>query len=71
MFSLAQAHHAFADNGTLKDSKLQTWFESTISCWMQLVEAAKHYPVVKTQWVEFLGEHPDRAVDRVEQSEAA
>ena len=71
MFSLAQAHQAFADNGTIKDGKLQSWFDSTISCWLQLVEAAKHYPTVKTQWVEFLGEHPDKAVERVEHSEAA
>lgn len=69
MFSLAQAHQAFADNGTIKDAKLQSWFESNIDCWLQLVEAAKHYPKVKTQWVEFLGEHPDKAVERVEESE--
>jgi chromate reductase, NAD(P)H dehydrogenase (quinone) len=71
MFSLAQAHQAFADDGTIKDAKLQSWFESTISCWMQLVEAAKHYPAIKTQWVEFLGEHPDKAVERVEEVRAA
>jgi hypothetical protein len=33
---------------------------------MQSVEAAKHYPMMKTQWVEFLGEHPSEATDRVE-----
>ena len=70
MFSLAQAHQAFADNGRIKDAKLQGWFESTVSCWMQLVEAAKHYPAIKTQWVEFLGEHPDKDVERVEQAES-
>jgi hypothetical protein len=32
----------------------------------QSVEAAKHYPMMKTQWVEFLGERPDDAIDRVE-----
>ncbi|HEU4994416.1 MAG TPA: NAD(P)H-dependent oxidoreductase [Gemmatimonadaceae bacterium] len=69
MFSLAQAHQAFSDNGTIKDGKLQSWFESNIDCWLQLVEAAKHYPTVKTQWVEFLGEHPDKAVERVEETE--
>jgi chromate reductase len=37
---------------------------------MELVEAAKHYPAMKKQWVEFLGEHPDSATDRVETSGA-
>jgi hypothetical protein len=36
---------------------------------MQSVEAAKHYPMMKTQWVEFLGERPTEATDRVEQAE--
>jgi len=67
MFSLAQAHQALGDDGRLKDSKLQERFDSTISCWLQLVEAAKHYPEMKTRWVEFLGERPDGATDRVEE----
>ena len=29
-------------------------------------EAAKHYPCVKKTWVEFLGEKPDPATERVE-----
>jgi hypothetical protein len=34
------------------------------------VEAAKHYPMMKTQWVEFLGERSTSAeTDRVEQTE--
>jgi chromate reductase, NAD(P)H dehydrogenase (quinone) len=69
MFSLAQAHQAFGDDGRLKDTKLQERFDSTISCWLQLVEAAKHYPAIKTQWVEFLGERTDSTTDRVEQTE--
>jgi chromate reductase len=69
MFSLAQAHQAFAEDGRIKDAKLQERFDATISCWLQLVEAAKHYPAIKTQWVEFLGERPDSATDRVEQTE--
>src|SRR5688572_24034567 len=68
MFSLAQAHQAFADDGRLKDAKLQERFDATVSCWMQLVEAARHYPAMKTQWVEFLGERPDAATDRVEEA---
>jgi hypothetical protein len=66
MFSLAQAHQAFNNEGAIADAKLQQRFDETIACWMQSVEAAKHYPMMKTQWVEFLGEHPSDATDRVE-----
>ena len=59
MFSLAQAHQAFSADGALADTTLQQRFESTIGCFIDLVEAAKHYPTLKKQWVEFLGEHPD------------
>lgn len=69
MFSLAKAHEMFAAEGGLKDPKLQTWFEGTIGCFLELVEAARHYPAVKTQWVEFLGEQPDEATERVETAE--
>lgn len=71
MFSLAQAHEAFDDSGRIANATLQRRFESTISCFMDLVEAAKHYPVLKKQWVEFLGEEPDPAIDRVETDAAA
>lgn len=30
------------------------------------VEASKHYPCVKSAWVEYLGEHPEPAIDRVQ-----
>jgi chromate reductase len=33
---------------------------------MDLVEASMHYPCVKRTWVEYLGEHPEPALDRVE-----
>jgi chromate reductase len=66
MFSLAQAHQAFNSEGQIADAKLQQRFDETISCWLQSVEAAKNYPMMKTQWVEFLGERPDEATDRVE-----
>jgi chromate reductase, NAD(P)H dehydrogenase (quinone) len=65
MFSLAQAHKAFSADG-LADPTLQARFESTLTCFVDLVEAAKHYPAVRKQWVEFLGEHPNAAIDRVE-----
>ena len=70
MFSLAQAHKSLDLNG-IADETLRTRFEQTIDCFMGLVEAAKHYPGLKKQWVEFLGEQPDAATDRVETSEAA
>ena len=70
MFSLAEAHVAFAIDGTIKDEVLQKRFEVTIECFMDLVEATKHYPVLKKQWVEFLGERPTPSIDRVEESDA-
>ena len=69
MFSLAQAHQAFGPDGGLADTLLQKRFDETTACWLQSVEAAKHYPKIKTQWVEFLGERPDAETDRVEQTE--
>jgi chromate reductase, NAD(P)H dehydrogenase (quinone) len=66
MFSLAQAHQAFDAAGRIANETLQTRFESTLECFLDLVEAAKHYRALKKQWVEFLGERPDAATDRVE-----
>jgi chromate reductase, NAD(P)H dehydrogenase (quinone) len=70
MFSLAQAHKSLDGSG-IADETLRKRFEQTIDCFMGLVEAAKHYPGLKKQWVEFLGEQPDAATDRVETSDAA
>lgn len=69
MFSLAQAHEAFGEDGKILDPKLQKWFEGTVDCFIESVEAAKHYPVMKSQWIEFLGEHPTPATERVETTE--
>jgi chromate reductase, NAD(P)H dehydrogenase (quinone) len=66
MFSLAQAHEAFGADGRLSNGVLQRRFESTIECFLDLVEAAKHYRALKKEWVEFLGEHPNAATDRIE-----
>jgi chromate reductase, NAD(P)H dehydrogenase (quinone) len=71
MFALAQAHQAFDSSGRIADAKLQKWFESTIDCFIDLVEASKHYPGLKKQWVEFLGERPDAETTRVELAETA
>jgi chromate reductase, NAD(P)H dehydrogenase (quinone) len=69
MFSLAQAHEAFDERGRLVNQTLQSRFDRTIECFMDFVEAAKHYPALKKQWVEFLGEHPNAATEREETAE--
>jgi NAD(P)H-dependent FMN reductase len=66
MFSLALAHQAFALDGRIANGELGARLEKTILDFMDLVEAAKHYPCAKKAWIEFLGEHPDPAIDRVE-----
>ena len=71
MFSLAQSHEAFADTGRLKNDVLQKRFDDTLQCFLDLVEAAKHYPRLRKQWVEFLGEQPTVATDRIETAEVA
>ena len=66
MFSLAQAHQAFDDEGNLVSRDLHERLDETIIAFMDLVEASKHYPCAKRAWVEYLGERPDPAIDRVE-----
>ncbi|MBC8145667.1 MAG: NAD(P)H-dependent oxidoreductase [bacterium] len=65
MFSLATAHKQF-EGDRLADAKLQTRFETTVQSFLELVEAAKHYPCIKRAWVEFLGEPVGEGVDRVD-----
>jgi len=66
MFSLAQAHLALDSDGKIANEELTRRFAATIAGFIDLVEASKHYPCVKTAWVEYLGEHPQPAIDRVE-----
>ena len=66
MFSLAQAHQAFDAAGRLASADLGGRLDRTIAQFMDLVEAAKHYPCAKKAWVEFLGEYPNPYTDRVE-----
>src|SRR5207237_2192173 len=47
MFSLAQAHAAFASDGSITDAALQERFEHNIASFIDQVEASKHYPCVK------------------------
>ena len=65
MFSLAQAHKAIVD-GDIADAALKGRFEKNIQAFLSLAEAAKNYPCIKRAWVEFLGEPPGSAVDRVD-----
>ena len=66
MFSLAAAHGAFGDDGKLLDDPLAKRLDDNVAGFMELVEAAVVFPCVKHAWVEFLGERPDPAVDRVQ-----
>lgn len=65
MFSLAQAHKGLVD-GDLADAALRARFLNTLQAFLSLAEAARHYPCIKRAWVEFLGEPPDPAADRVD-----
>lgn len=71
MYSLAQAHQAFGADGNIADETLRKRFESTLDCFLDFVEASKHYPAMKKQWIEFLGERTTEATDRVEDSPVA
>ena len=66
MFSLAQAHNAFDGSGRIADPQLQDRFTTNIVNFMDSVEAFKHYPCVKKAWFEYLGEHPEPAIDRTQ-----
>jgi NAD(P)H-dependent FMN reductase len=66
MFSLAAAHQALNPEGEIISNTLSVRFVNNILAFMSLVEAAKNYPCMKKAWVEFLGEHPDPATERIE-----
>ena len=68
MYSLAQANSAFDQSGRIANEMLQNRLETVIDCFMDLVEAAKHYRGIKKEWIEFLGERADQSIDRVETS---
>ncbi len=61
---------ACADNRRLEEQLEQAWRggsnEGTIAGFMDLVEASKHYPCIKTAWVEHLGEHLEPATARID-----
>jgi len=66
MFSLAQAHNAFGDDGTIANPNLASRFDRTVRSFLDLAEAAKHYPCAKKAWFEFLGEYVGALTDREE-----
>lgn len=66
MFSMATAHKAFSPEGKIADGTLAKRFEDNLIAFMNVVEASKNYPCMKKAWVEFLGEQPDPATERVE-----
>jgi chromate reductase len=66
MFSLAQGHNAFDSEGRIANEQLQERFDTNVVNFMDSVEAHKHYPCIKKAWVEYLGEHPEPSIDRVE-----
>ena len=66
MFSLAQAHQALDDDGGSSASSCGSGSGRTSRTFIDSVEASKHYPCVKSAWVEYLGEHPEPAIDRVQ-----
>ncbi|KMQ49801.1 NADPH-dependent FMN reductase [Chitinispirillum alkaliphilum] len=66
MFSLAQAGNAFNSDGFIQNIQLQKRFEQTITAFMDLVEADKHYAYIKKAWFEFLGEKPSSDTERAE-----
>ena len=66
MFSLAQAHKSLTTEGRIAAERLQERFDTNIVNFMNQVEASTHYPCMKRAWVEYLGEQPEPAIDRVQ-----
>jgi NAD(P)H-dependent FMN reductase len=66
MFALARADQAFDAAGNLKNAQLADRLDQTIAGFMDLAEAAKHYPCAKTAWIEFLGQQPNSPIDRID-----
>jgi chromate reductase len=66
MFSLAQAHSALTDDGQLVSDAQYERLVTTLTSFLDMVEATKHYPCARKAWMEFLGEEPTPATNRAE-----
>ncbi|WP_432096476.1 NADPH-dependent FMN reductase [Streptomyces sp. bgisy100] len=62
MFSLAQAHQGFDEDGGLKDRDLQARLSDTVDSFLDLVEADTLYPCLQHRWYEFLGDRTSAPV---------
>jgi NAD(P)H-dependent FMN reductase len=56
MFSLADAGNQLSEDGRITEHALADRFTSTVTGFLELVEAAKNYPCARNAWIEFLGE---------------
>ena len=66
MFSLAQAHQGLDESGQIASPQLAEFFETTIAGFLDLAEANKHYPCMKTAWIEYLGERLEPETTRID-----
>ena len=66
LFSFAMAHKAFNGTGGITDEKPAQRSEENLMAFLDLVEAAKHYPRMKKACVEFLVERTDEVTERVD-----
>ncbi|MEW9516464.1 NADPH-dependent FMN reductase [Streptomyces tubercidicus] len=56
MFSLAEAHQGFTEDGQLADATLQLRLEETVLAFLRLVEADARYVCLQRRWYEFPGD---------------
>ena len=56
----------FVVRAAVADAALRARFDKNLQAFLSLAEAVKHYPCIKRAWVEFLGEPPGSAADRVD-----
>jgi chromate reductase len=66
MFSLAQAPAQLTVDRQLDSQEVHERLLTTLSSFLDIVEATRHYPCADKTWVEFLGEQPTPATSRAE-----
>ncbi len=62
MFSLAQAHAAFGEDGDLADPGLRERLGATVDSFLALAEADTRYLCLQRRWYEFLGDESSAVV---------